>query len=71
MEDTNIEGILEETADIMDHFEDITGLDMGYIAEIMEKTTNIARLPQLVVWQVIKYLGIIVKPLLLNVSLNS
>ena len=44
----NVEGVMEETADIADTVEDLNELDVEYIAEIMEKTARTTRMSKFV-----------------------
>ncbi|KAK3102670.1 hypothetical protein FSP39_013054 [Pinctada imbricata] len=44
----NVEGVMEETADITESVDDLNELDVEYIAEIMKKTANTARIGKFV-----------------------
>lgn len=44
MEDDNVEGIMEETASIVEKVEEMTATDVDYIADIMDKTVKILKI---------------------------
>ncbi|OWF34702.1 uncharacterized protein LOC110443881 [Mizuhopecten yessoensis] len=54
MEDDNVEGIMEETASIVEKVEEMTATDIDYIAEIMDKTVNVHKITKEIGMNVMK-----------------
>ncbi|XP_069101076.1 uncharacterized protein [Argopecten irradians] len=54
MEDDNVEGIMEETASIVEKVEEMTALDVDYIADIMDKTVKVHKITKEVGMNVLK-----------------
>ncbi|XP_060082233.1 uncharacterized protein LOC132561550 [Ylistrum balloti] len=54
MEDNNVEGIMQETASIVEKVEEMTAVDVDYIADIMDKTVNVHKITKEVGMNVLK-----------------